>query len=126
MPSSIWQFGNLHVDLTQVARLFNLLFCILHKLSGYSSDVSGTHHLSKHHIVKITPLYDVFNTGIITSRIFNTASELPNYLSLQHHRYIFGPRLISSAGSVAHQVHTSFRVHIIYIARGPDGETYSH
>ena len=30
MPSSIWQFGNLHVDLTQVARLFNLLFCFFH------------------------------------------------------------------------------------------------
>ena len=88
------------MDLTQVARLFNLLFCILHFAYLGSSDISGTHHLSKHHIVydvKITPLYDVFNTGIITSRNFNTATELPNYLSLQHHRYIFGPRLISSA-----------------------------
>ena len=80
MPSSIWQFGNLHVDLTQVARLFNLLFCILHFAYLGSSDISGTHHLSKHHIVydvKITPLYDVFNTGIITSR---------NLIQLQSYR----------------------------------------
>ena len=81
-----------------MARPFNLLK--LHFACLGSSDVSGTHHLSKHiYDVKITPLYDVFNTGIITSRIFSTATELQNYLSLQHHRYIiFGPRLISSAG----------------------------